>query len=531
MSSHIKDVAEDFAKGGLQLFTGNTLSTIILALSSIIVARLLGPEGIGLYSLCIALPSLLIGFVDLGVNSAVVHFSAKLRVEGRLGLLAKMLKVSFINRVILGVVASTAFILLSENLAHLLNRPEASMLLEIASLLIISQLLFGLSNSAFLGLDKVKGYSTLLIVQSVIKLLLSPLLVLVGLGVLGALTGHVMSYLLPSLLGYFMLIRYVAALGKPSQDSHTDILRVMIRYGFPLYLSNILSVIVGQFRILILAHFASDAEIGNLSVVLTLAGAMNVLVLPLSALFPAFSKLKNESEVKTMFKLSVKYVSLLMVPATVAVMVLSKEIIYTLYGRAFDLAPRFLTLFMIQFLYVVIGSVVLTYLLSGVGKTGIILRAGLVNLSLFLPLATVLTVLYKVDGVIIAILISQLASLLYCLYAAVKDLRVNVDYRASLLIIVAALLASIPTLGLLTLRLGTLPSLVIGALLYFAVYLTLLPVVGAIVENDIENLRQILSKLGLLWPIASPILQYVEKLTKFSLSGRVKSNKHNFNAG
>ncbi|MEM3387174.1 MAG: oligosaccharide flippase family protein [Nitrososphaerales archaeon] len=523
MSKHIKEVAEDFAKGGLHLFTGNAFSTIILAIGSIIVARLLGPEGLGLYTLSLALPSLVVGFIDLGINPAVTHFSAKLRVEGRLSLLSKMLRVSYINRVLIGSVVSAAFFLLSENLAYLLNRPEASSLIRISSFAVLVSSVFTLNNSAFLGLDKMREYSTLLITQSVVKTTLSPILILIGLGVSGALASYVVSYLLPAFVGYFMLNIYLTTLGKPSADSTASTLKVMLRYGFPLYLSNIIGIIISQLRILILAYFASDAEIGNFSAVLTLSSAMNVLILPLSALFPAFSKLKDESDLRTMFKACVKYASLLMVPSTILVMVLSKELIFTLYSRAFDLAPRFLTLFMIQFLYVVVGLIVLTYLLSGVGQTVIILRAELVNFFLFLPLVSVLTPLYKVDGMIVATLISSLASLLYCLYAAVKRLGVNIDYKSSMLILLTSLLASIPTLGLLTLRLGSLLSLILGVLLYFVTYITLLPLLGAVAENDVENLKQIVSKLGLLWPLIRPILSYVERLAKFSLSGRVKS--------
>lgn len=524
MSSRIREVAEDFAKGGFVLFAGNIFSTTLLAIGSIIVARLLGPEGLGLYTLSLTLPSLIAWLIDLGINPAVTHYSAKLRVEGRLGLLSKMLKASCFYRLVVGLAVSAASFLCSEYLAALLNRPEASMFIKISSLLVLVQAFFNLDNAAFLGLDKVKGYSTLLIVQSIAKTLLSPLLVLVGLGVAGALAGHVVSYLLPSLLGCWMLFSYVSTLGEPSRDSYTYTLKVMMRYGFPIYLSNMVGITISQLRTLILAFFVSDAEIGNFSVVLTLSSMMNVLILPLSVLFPAFSKLREESDLRTMFRLCVKYASLLMVPATVAVMVLSKEIVFALYGRTFSLAPRFLTLFMIQFLYVACGLIVLTYLLSGVGKTGIILRSDLVNLTLFLPLVTILTMLYRIDGMIVANLLAYLASLLYCLLVASKHLKIQVDYKASFLIVLTSLLASIPTITLLSLRLGTLVSLVVGASLYFATYITLLPLLGGVSGNDVENLRQILSKLGLLWPLTRPILAYVDGLTKFSLIGKVKSN-------
>jgi len=55
----------------------------ILAIGSIIPARLLGPENYGLFSPSLVVPSILVGFLDLDVRSALVRFSAKFRAEGK----------------------------------------------------------------------------------------------------------------------------------------------------------------------------------------------------------------------------------------------------------------------------------------------------------------------------------------------------------------------------------------------------------------------------------------------------------------
>ncbi len=70
MSDELAGIAEDSVKGGLLLFAGNTLSTLILAVGSIVVARFLGPENYGLNSLSLVGPTLLLGLVDFDVNSA-----------------------------------------------------------------------------------------------------------------------------------------------------------------------------------------------------------------------------------------------------------------------------------------------------------------------------------------------------------------------------------------------------------------------------------------------------------------------------
>lgn len=83
MSDKLIEIAEDSARGGLFLFTGNALSLLTLALGSIITARLLGPENYGIYTLFLVVPSILAGLIDLGGNPALTTFSAKLRAEGK----------------------------------------------------------------------------------------------------------------------------------------------------------------------------------------------------------------------------------------------------------------------------------------------------------------------------------------------------------------------------------------------------------------------------------------------------------------
>ena len=50
----IKARAKTAVKGGLYVFKGNFLSTVVLVIASITIAKMLGPSGYGLYSgLCV----------------------------------------------------------------------------------------------------------------------------------------------------------------------------------------------------------------------------------------------------------------------------------------------------------------------------------------------------------------------------------------------------------------------------------------------------------------------------------------------
>jgi len=79
MSGRLVEVAEDSVRGGFFLFAGNASQLVVLAVASIVIARLLGPEDYGLYSLSLVVPSILAGLVDFGIVSALIRFLAKFK--------------------------------------------------------------------------------------------------------------------------------------------------------------------------------------------------------------------------------------------------------------------------------------------------------------------------------------------------------------------------------------------------------------------------------------------------------------------
>jgi len=486
-----------------------------LAIGSIIIARLLGPENYGLYSLSLVVPLILSGLIDFGVNPALTRFSAKLRAEGKTQLATGMLKSGLLFKLILSIAMFTVCFTFSDIFAtYILNRPGMGFLIKLASSLILFQIIYSTLNSAFIGLDKMEGSALIMNAQSIAKTALSPLLVVLGFSVAGALMGHIASYVIAALVGSILFSKYYKVLGKASNNSFSSNLKTMLSYGFPLYLSALLALVLGQYQTIILAFFASNAEIGNFNIATNLSSLVNVLIFPLAALFPAFSKInRNNGELRHVFKLSVKYTALLIIPATVIVAILSRDIVYTLYGYTYGSAPFFLQLYILTFLYSGLGSIVLSYLLNGIGETKVVLKTSLINLLIFLPLAPALTIPYHVPGLIVATLVSSLLSLAYSLFIAVKKIHVSLDIKASLRIYLASLLSAIPTLIFLHLSpLNNLHNLIIGGSLFLFTYLTATPLLRAIGTGDIENLKLIFSRLKLVRLLLNPILVYENKL-------------------
>jgi len=523
MSTELSDIAKASARGGLFLFLGNASSTIIMAFASILIARLLGPENYGLYAVAMIAPTFLIALSDLGISKALIRFSARFCSEGEGRKVVGLIKAGIIFKFIFLLLLSLVMFLLSDSIAiWVLQRPGIGLLIRFASIYLVGEAIFTTLNSVFIGLDETKNTSLLMNIQAVTKAVASPLLIILGMGAIGAILGAGLSFLLAAVIGVGVLfLRIFPNLYGRNHGENVDFfqgMRLMVSYGMPLYLSAIIFSFLGQFQSFVLVLFVSNTEIGNYNVAMHFSVLVTLITFPIvMSLFPAFSKLsirKDRDMVEKMFKLSVKYISLLVIPASFAVAVLSTEIVGTLYGSQYGLAPGYLALYILGFLCAGLGMFVVGSFFNGQGDTWATFRVNLINLGLSMPLAFIMVFFYGVRGLIVSLLASQFLSTIYGLFLARKKYEVTIDWASSLRTGAASLASTALVYTFITYAPIPIPAfkLAAGGFLYLASFLVFAPLLRVIRKVDIENLDELLQALGPMYPIARRILNVEEKI-------------------
>jgi O-antigen/teichoic acid export membrane protein len=263
----------------------------------------------------------------------------------------------------------------------------------------------------------------------------------------------------------------------------------------------------------------SNAMYGNYTVAVYFSVLLTFLTTPIATvLFPTFAKLdpQNEHELLTnVFTSSIKYTSILLVPATMAIMVLSGPMIGTLYEEKYVYAPFFLTIYVIGNLFAVFGSISLGGLLSGLGETRIPMIRSIITLAIGLPLGAVLIPMFGITGLIIASVFAGVPSMFWGLYWIWKHYEAKADFQSSAKIlvasVVAALAAYLPTYFLNT---ANWIKLLIGLIIFLTVYILGAPILGAITQPDINNLRTMFSGIGIVSKIMNLLLNAAEKAAK-----------------
>lgn len=518
------ELGKTSAVGGFQLFIGKSMSTIIMAIGSVILGRLMLPGEYGLYTIALVPAITMTLFSDWGIDLAMTKYIAQYRAVHNEESIRDLVAVGLIFKVIIGVALSLLSLFLASFIAGtFFDKPETAPLISLAAITVLSQSLITASQANFVGFERMHLNSITMVCQSVLKSTISPLLVFVGYGAIGAVLGYTVSFVVAAILGivlfYFSLFKNLKK-SRLSRSDKIQTLKEMLRYGLPLSISTIINGFLSQFYAFMMAFYCTTVVIGNYQIASNFAMFLTFFTFPITTvLFPIFSKMDPRKELdllKSVFKSSVKYTSMLLVPATVAVMILAGPMINTVYGEQYVDAPFFLTLYVIGNLLAGLGNLSLSTVLIGLGETKMLMKLSLLTIPLGIPLAFLLIPGLGIVGVIAVGFFAVIPSMCLGLLWIWRHYKLTVDWGSSAKIFAAsAISAAITFLSLNFLVTAEWLKLIIGGIIFLAAYILVAPSIGAIVQDDITNLRKMLSSMGILLTIANLPLSIAEKVARF----------------
>ena len=438
MSSKTTEMARVSAKGGFHLLWGLVVSTLISAVGTIIIARLLGADNYGLYTVTLAAPNLISTFRDWGINSAMIKYSAQYNSENNTAKIRGIFVSGLLFEIILGFLLSVLSFTLSSFLATSFNRPAIAPLIQIASFYVLAGALMNAATAAYTGMESMHLNSIMLIVHSIAKTALIVTLVLLGLGTLGAVTGFSIATTIAGLTSVLLMFTIYRSLPKPTNGKLEIIAttKFLLKYGLPVSIGGILLGFLAQFYSYILAIYVSNnALIGNYSVAVNFVVLITFFATPVTTmLFPAFSKLdaqKDKALFGNIFQYSVKYASFVVVPVAAMVMALAQPAISTIFQDKYVQAPLFLALLSVTYLYTAFGSLSVGNLINGQGYTKFNLKISILTAAIGFPLSFFLIFTFGVIGLIVTSLTVSLPGLLISLRFIKKQFGVSVDWISS----------------------------------------------------------------------------------------------------
>jgi O-antigen/teichoic acid export membrane protein len=229
---------------------------------SILLARGLGKEQRGIYTLAVLLPELLVTFLNLGVASGTVFFISRKKTTPNQAIEYNTNLAFWIS---LGsIMIGCVLILLTSNTLF----PNVPVSLLFLSLLLIPfLLLINYLNSIFQGIQDFRTFNIIGMITQLMMLILVIIFVwLIPLSTLGAMISYLISDILGALLLLIILIKRFGGQSKWIPNLNKQYIRQIMDYSIKSHIYNSITFLNYRVDNFILNRFAGPSPVGLYSI-------------------------------------------------------------------------------------------------------------------------------------------------------------------------------------------------------------------------------------------------------------------------
>lgn len=503
------------AKGSVILAASQILSTLLLAIGMLVVARILGSKSWGLLSIANSIITLVQLFQDFGIKDTLTKYISENKQFGKNGNVKKIVESGVALSLASSITLTFLLILSADYIAvTVYKEPELAQLIKLLSVAIIGRALLFTSYGITEGYERMELRGALRVIYTFLKSILSPFLVLLGFGVIGGVLGEVGPILTTGLIG--LVIIFILYRSEPRNDdelSHKDILLLFLRFGGPLYFANLLTSIRPQIMTFLVGLYVGEEIAGNWTIVLWFSSLISFVYLPIrTTTFPLLSKLTDKKELEFVYKNSIKFATLLTYPIAFTILALSDQIITVLFTHEYSYAPVFLRLYMITFLYTGIGSLTNIPLLNSQKYTKETLK--IQTIQFLIPIAPAIFIIprFGAIGEIVLLLIGVGISKIYAVIKIKKLFGFTLDFSSSSKLFISGIVSSLITWSvceIITINLWI--ELIIGGFVSITVYTFFVLLLKALTPKDYKRLYQLATTFG---PFSKPFQIIIIMLMK-----------------
>jgi len=329
-------IASDFIRKVAETFATKLALIGISLITSVIVARTLGPEGRGIYAVATAISAIGVQLGNLGLHASNTYYVARDR---------KLLPELVSNTLL----ASFGFGGIGSGLAWLVFflwpslAPIQGLILMLALLWIPFGLAYMLLQNLLLGIHEVKSYNKIELISKLLAVSIIGLMILVrGVQVEAIFSASLMALIISFCWVMLRLKPYLQRLPLPS----LQLFKENIYYGLKAYVAAFFAFIVLRGDLFMIQYILGSEQAGYYSIAITLGDMIYMLPVVIgSLLFPKLSALSSRREKWNFTKRVAFGVSLIMLVTIILAALVAQPIVEILFGKTFFPAvPAFLGL-------------------------------------------------------------------------------------------------------------------------------------------------------------------------------------------
>ena len=327
-SSFVRAVGATLATRGVTIVAG--------LLTSVLVARALGPSGRGLFAVAAALTAIGVQFGNLGLHASNTYAAARDR-----AVVPSLVGNSLVVSGALGAAHALAIAVTGQVAPGLV--PVRGVALLLATVAIPVGLASLLLQNLLLGVQDVAAFNRVEILARGAVLLLSGAAILLGaVSVEAMLAASLVAVALSAVFALGRLRRHAPQRPTPS----VPLLRAHLRYGIRAYAAALVSFLVLRVDLLMVQHYRGAEEAGYYSIAVALADMLYLAPSLIGTiLFPRLASVVDDGVRRRLALRALGGVAAVMVPLVLVSMLAAPLLVAVLFGEEYlPVVPAFLWL-------------------------------------------------------------------------------------------------------------------------------------------------------------------------------------------
>ena len=318
-----------YRKNAIITFSASIANLALGVLLSVVIARSLGPEGKGIYTVATLFSSLIVTLGSLGFPSGAAFYIAK-RSYTRQEILGNSVLVSLLMALV-GIIVGLITIITFGRYVF----PGVSQGYLLLALLIIpgNMLLIHLQY-ILLGAQHIKGYNLAAMIQGFLSLILTILFLWIfRMEVGGALLGIVFSWVFAGIFTFALAAKVSNGFKMQMNISY---LKNALNYGLKIHIGNILRFLSLRVNLFLVNVFLNPAAVGFYSISVGLTEKLWLISqAAATVLFPKIASEEDEVKKKEFTPIVARTVLWIMVLIALLIFFLSRWLVSFLYSQTF----------------------------------------------------------------------------------------------------------------------------------------------------------------------------------------------------
>lgn len=314
-----------FLKSVSITFTSQVSTIFIGLITSVIVARYLGPSGKGVFTLLSVLTSLAVMFGNLGFPAAQIYFLGK-----RSELLPSITSISVWFGIIGGCLIAVLTYIGIRFFPDIIIRGVEPLLALIIILTLPFYFTTQFARNILLGCQKILSYNLIDVVVQVFFLIASLLiLAIMGMGIMEL----VICWALIGVVGTFIYIWYLNRFSPVALSFDLKLFSGMLSYGIRSYASSLLGFLILRLDTFIVNYYLGNDGVGIYSVAVALGNIIYIFPAVVGTLL--FPKVVSSNDRGEFTQKVIRHTAFITFVLGCITILLAKWIVLFLYGEAF----------------------------------------------------------------------------------------------------------------------------------------------------------------------------------------------------